>query len=348
MLNLVQDYVKSILPSKRKTNPITGWVSVDAPCCEAQGRTNKRLQRGGFNFPVDGTVSYHCFNCGTKAHYTPGWPLSFKFRKLLRNMGAEENDIRRLTIEAIRIKDLVGPSETLKEEETKIEFKTRELPSDAVSFSQLRTFLQLTDDSYAIPTRIKDMISYVYDRKIDVNKYEFYISEQTDHNLHKRIIIPCIWEGKTIGYTSRTIYDDVKPKYYSHYEPNFVFNINNQHQDSKFVIVCEGPFDAMAIDGIAVLGNECSETQADIIDSLGKEVVVVPDFDYTKGRWPGESLVASAQEYGWSVSFPVWRETCKDVNEAVVKYGKLFVLKSILDGKESSRLKIELMRKKVL
>ena len=53
-------------------------------------------------------------------------------------------------------------------------------------------------------------------------------------------------------------------------------------------------------------------------------------------------------EYGWSVSYPVWHETCKDVNEAVVKYGKLFVLKAILAGKEISRLKIELKKKKLI
>jgi len=47
------------------------------------------------------------------------------------------------------------------------------------------------------------------------------------------------------------------------------------------------------------------------------------------------------------VSYPVWQETCKDLNEAVVKYGKLFVLKSILTARETSRLKIELKKKKL-
>ena len=61
----------------------------------------------------------------------------------------------------------------------------------------------------------------------------------------------------------------------------------------------------------------------------------------------GKQLVNKAIEYGWSVSFPVWQETCKDVNEAVCRYGKLFVIKAILDSKESSKLKIELMRKKL-
>jgi DNA primase len=149
------------------------------------------------------------------------------------------------------------------------------------------------------------------------------------------------WEGKIIGYTSRTFVDSVKPKYYSNYEPNLVFNLNNQQRDSKFVIVCEGPFDAMSVDGVAVMSNECSETQAEIIESLGKEVIVVADRDKAGAR-----LLQNAIEYGWSASFPVWQETCKDINEAVVKYGKLFVLKSIIDSKETSKLKIELMRKK--
>jgi hypothetical protein len=35
----------------------------------------------------------------------------------------------------------------------------------------------------------------------------------------------------------------------------------------------------MSIDGVAILGSECSEQQADIIESLGREVIVVPDFD---------------------------------------------------------------------
>jgi hypothetical protein len=47
------------------------------------------------------------------------------------------------------------------------------------------------------------------------------------------------------------------------------------------------------------------------------------------------------------VAFPVWAETSKDINEAVTRYGKLFVLKSILDSKETSRLKIELLRKRL-
>ena len=328
MLNIISDFIKGILPTKKKTTP-SGWTSFNGVCCPHNGESADTRGRGGLTANTDGSVSYHCFNCNFKASYQPGRHLTFKFRKLLKWLGADDTDIKRLVIEAIRVRELVAPEEVKAEaEEEKIDFKARELPEDAVNLVAM---------DYVHPA-----LEYCVARKIDITKYAFYATKQEQYNLHKRIIIPFIWQGRTIGYTARAIEENVKPKYHSNYEPNFVFNINNQLADSKFVIVCEGPFDAMSIDGVAVLNNECNETQADIIESLGKEVIVVADRDRA-----GAKMINNAIEYGWTVSFPVWLETCKDVNEAVVKYGKLFVLKTILDSKHSSKLKIELMKKKL-
>ena len=340
MLNIISDFIKSILPAKRKTTP-TGWTSFNAPCCQHNGESADTRGRGGLTANADGSVSYHCFNCQFKASYQPGRHLTFKFRKLLRWLGAEENDIKRLVIEAIRVRELVNPDEVKAEAEEKIEFKVRTIPESAVSFQQLLTYHVLSDFA-DVPPLLDSAVEYVKQRKINTTKYDFYWTDSTEHSLHQRVIIPMIWEGNTIGYTSRAFTDGVKPKYYSNYEPNFVFNTNNQQRDSKFVIVCEGPFDAMSVDGVAIMSNECSETQAEIIESLGKEVIVVADRDRA-----GAKLLQNAMDYGWSASFPVWQETCKDINEAVVKYGRLFVLKSIIDSKETSRLKIELMRKRL-
>ena len=341
MLNIISDFVKTILPAKKKTTP-SGWISFNAPCCVHNGNTADTRGRGGLTANADGSVSYHCFNCNFKASYQPGRHLTFKFRKLLSWMGAADTDVKRLVIEAIRIKDLVAP-EQVKEPEEKIEFKVRDLPENVLSFKALFTF-HVLDDGEHVPDQLLSAMRYVADRKVDLKKYDFYWTDSTEHKLDKRVIIPMIWEGKTIGYTSRAFVDDVKPKYYSHYEPNMVFNTNMQQRDWKFVIVCEGPFDAMAVDGVAVLGNEVSDVQADIIDSLGREVVVVADADKS-----GSKLVDAALKYGWSVAFPVWQEDpdCKDISDAVVKYGKLFVLKSIVDSKESSKLKIELLKKRL-
>jgi hypothetical protein len=328
MLNIISDFIRSILPAKKKTTP-SGWTSFNAPCCHHNGESPDTRGRGGLTANPDGSVSFHCFNCNFKASYQPGRHLTFKFRKLLKWLGADDTDIKRLVIEAIRVRELVAPEEVKAEaEEEKIDFKARDLPEDAENLVAL---------DYVHPA-----LEYCVARKIDIAKYQFYATRQAQYNLHKRIIIPFIWQGRTIGYTARAVEDNVKPKYHSNYEPNFVFNINNQLADSKFVIVCEGPFDAMSIDGVAVLNNECNETQADIIESLGREVIVVADRDRA-----GAKMINNAIEYGWSVSFPVWLETCKDINEATVKYGKLFVLKTILDSKHSSKLKIELMKKKL-
>jgi len=328
MLNIVSDFIKSILPAKKKTTP-SGWTSFNAPCCPHNGESADTRGRGGLTANLDGSVSFHCFNCNFKASYQPGRHLTFKFRKLLKWLGADDTDIKRLVIEAIRVRELVAPELVKQEaEEEKIEFKARDLPEDAVNLVAL---------DFVHPA-----LEYCVSRKIDITKYQFYATRQEQYNLHKRIIIPFVWQGRTIGYTARAIEENVKPKYHSSYEPNFVFNINNQQADSKFVIVCEGPFDAMSIDGVAVLNNECNETQADIIESLGREVIVVADRDRA-----GAKMINNALEYGWSVSYPVWLETSKDVNEAVVKYGRLFVLKTILDSKQSSKLKIELMKKRL-
>jgi hypothetical protein len=341
MLTAVQDAVQQLLPAKRKINSSSGWVSFNAVCCHHNGESVDTRGRGGIISNGNGSVSYSCFNCGFTASYIPGRHLSYKFRKLLRWFGADDNTIKRLVIEAIRVKDFISPEEVEKEYQ-EVVFEPRLLPEDAVSFSEWKTFLTLQAEDEPVHPQFRSAFQYVYDRKIDFSKYEFYTTETKAYNLHKRVIVPFYWKGNIIGYTARGLEESVKPKYHSQYAHDYVFNTDNQTSERKFVIVVEGPFDAMAIDGVAILGNECSEVQADIIDSLQREVIVVPDNDRA-----GRNLVDQATEYGWSVSFPVWHEDCKDVGEAVVRYGKLFVLKAILDGKESNKLKIELKKKKM-
>lgn len=350
MFNTIQDAVRQILPGKRKTSS-NGWISFNGVCCTHNGESADTRGRGGLVMNADGGTSYHCFNCNFKANYTPGRHLNYKFRKLLSWLGASENEVKRLVIDAMRIKDLIAPEQLEKSAKEEVSFKTRSLPEDVVSFSEWKTFLTLQDEDAPVHPQFVKAFNYIYERKIDFNKYEFYTTENEAYNLHKRVIVPFNWKGQTIGYTARTWDDTVKPKYHNHHEPNFVFNMDMQPADGKFVLAMEGPFDAMAVDGVAILGSECNEVQADIIESLGREVIVVPDFDIkeVKGKmvWAGEALVDKAIEYGWSVSFPVWREQVKDAAKAVELYGKLFTMKSILEGKQTSRLKIELMKRRI-
>lgn len=349
-VDFLSQYLIGILPSKRKTSS-SGWISFNAPCCTHRGEGIDTRGRGGLIINPSGSVSYHCFNCNYKTAFVPGRPITYKFRKLLSWFGVDSNTIQHLTIKAIQLKEFVRLTETdviASTEETLIDFKERSLPNQARSIVELA---QLYHNSADAPTELLNAIEYVCNRNTNLN-YDFYWTPMSDYKLNQRIIVPFYWKGKIIGYSARAIKPDIKPKFYSNIEPNYVYNTNMQKPTSKFVIVVEGVFDAIAIDGVAVLSNECNETQADIIDALGREVIVVPDFDvHVNNRnrkvWPGATLIDRAIEYGWSVAFPIWANTCKDVSEAVNKYGKLFTLKTILDSKEHNKLKIELLKRKM-
>ena len=86
-----------------------------------------------------------------------------------------------------------------------------------------------------------------------------------------------------------------------------------------------------------------SDSQARLIRSLGREVTVVPDQDIA-----GMELVDRAVELGWAVSMPEWPEGCKDVNDAVIKLGRLGALLTIMQAQETSRIKIELRKKQLV
>ena len=74
---------------------------------------------------------------------------------------------------------------------------------------------------------------------------------------------------------------------------------------------------------------------------LGKEIILVPDRDHE-----GPRTVEQALEYGWSVSMPDWPDNVKDVNDAIIKLGRLATLYLIISAKESNSLKIQLKAKK--
>lgn len=352
MIHEVANYTQQLWTQGRKTKKSqSGWLSGNAVCCIHNGDSQDTRGRGGLMVNSDGGVSWHCFNCNFKTSYQPGRPLSFKFRKLLSWLGADPTEVKRLVIEAIRIKDFIKPEDIKIAPEEEVTFEARKLPEQARSFWALAEFYRLSD--YAeVPKQFSSAVGYIKSRHIDMTKYDFYWTPEVEHKLSHRVLVPFKYKGEIVGYTGRAFEDGIKPKYHSNHPANFVFNLDNQKYDNKFVIVVEGPFDAMAVDGVSVQTNEISEQQAELIEALGKEVIYVPDFDKhvnKQGRtvWPGLRAVEQAIEYGWSVSFPVWHEDCKDVSKAVEKYGKLFVLKAILEAKESNPLKIKLIAQKI-
>lgn len=196
----------------------------------------------------------------------------------------------------------------------------------------------LTEFLNSPPSKLVPVLEYIVDRGLDLDSYNFYWTPKTGFN--NRLIIPFYKDGKIVGWTARAV-NDAKPKYVSEQQPGYVFNLDNQHDERKFVIVMEGPVDAISIDGCALLGAEIKEGQNYLLKYLYKDIILVPDKDHD-----GQRTVEQAIELGWAVSLPKWPEGVKDVNDALRKLGRLATLWLIMDSVETSALKIRLRAKK--
>jgi hypothetical protein len=325
----VSDVVTQFLPHKRKHTP-SGWTSFNAPCCHHNGQSADTRQRGGLIANPDGGVSYHCFNCGFKTSWQPGRNVSKGLKRLLIWLGVPDDTINKLAIAVMQENEGFATTQKLIEIPT---FHAVPLPDDAVRIDQ---YLGSCD---TVPKHLSEVVAYMKSRELYLEDYGFYWSPSLGYR--DRLIVPFLYEGNVVGWTARTVQADKKPKYLSEQQPGYVFNLDQQGTQKVFCIVTEGPIDAIHIEGIALLGSEIKDQQALLINRLNKEVIVVPDRDQA-----GSKLVEQAIDLGWSVSMPEWKLGIKDVNDAVLEYGKLFTLHSIATAAESSPLKIRLRAKK--
>ena len=319
-MSLVTDTILTYLPAKKKRTP-SGWTSFNAVCCPHNNNTQDTRQRGGIM--INEGVSYHCFNCGFKASWQPGRTVSNKLKKFMKWLNVPDDLITKCSIEALRLQENANY-------ESKInpipKFIDKLLPQES----------QLVKDQLTDP-EVVPVLEYIASRGLFLDDFDWYWSNTT--GFKNRLIIPFYHDKRLVGYSARLLRDG-KPKYLSEQQPGYVFNLDNQLNDRKYVIVTEGPLDAISVDGVALLSADIKQHQKALIESLHKEVILVPDRDHE-----GPRTVEQALEFGWSVSFPEW-EDCKDVNDAYVKYGRLFTLYSIINSKESNSLKIQLTAKK--
>jgi DNA primase len=91
---------------------------------------------------------------------------------------------------------------------------------------------------------------------------------------------------------------------------------------------------------MALLTNEVADQQSRIINSLGSEVIIIPDQDSA-----GLVLFDRAAELGWAVAMPTWEDDVKDVADAVQRYGKLFVIVDAIQTAQQGSIKINMAKK---
>ena len=317
-MSLIANTLLQYLPGKRKQTP-SGWISFNAPCCD-----DKR-QRGGFIVNSGDAISYHCFNCGFKCSWQPGRHISQKMNKFMRDLNMPDETISQLRLEALRLDD----NNATEIRSIIPKFDARALPIDSEPLKNL------LDNP---PEKLIPVLEYMVSRKLFPEDFPFYWTPKVGFS--NRLIIPFLYKDEIVGWTARAI-NDAKPKYLSEQQPGYVFNLDAQYDEREFVIISEGPFDAISIDGCALLGAEIKDSQNWLLKQIGKELILVPDKDEA-----GKITLEQAIEYGWSISMPDWPEGVKDINDAVVKLGRLTTLWLIVNAKESNSLKIQLRAKR--
>jgi hypothetical protein len=332
-VNEIQSTVLQLLPSRKKQTP-SGWISFDAVCCHHRGQTRDSRKRGGILTNSEGGFQYHCFNCDFKTGWTPGKLLSNNAKQLFKWLGLTEQDLGRLNLIALKIKD---NQPTIQGRIIDLTLKEIALPEDSDTLFNWATKSSEVDDS--LRSKLIDTIEYIIDRGFDPYNSIFHWSPSIGYQ--DRVIIPFYQDGNIVGYTGRKITEG-KPKYLTESQPGYVFNIDRQNRDRQFVIVVEGQFDALAIDGVAIMTNEPSDTQVLRINALTREVICVPDRDRA-----GSKLLNCAIKNNWTVSLPPWEDDVKDVADAMKRYGRLYTLATILHYKQQGEIKIQLLKKKL-
>ena len=329
-MSVVSDILNIYLPNTRKQTP-SGWISFNAPCCVYNGENVDKRGRGGIIYQEE-VISYHCFNCNFKTSWQPGRPLSAKMRKLMEWLNIPNDVINKTALEVLQLNQGVE----VKTRTIQLpEFTTVSLPEDAVRIQDIPDY----NENCLSFEKFLQVIEYMVKRNLNLDDTDYYWSPNFAYR--DRLIIPFYYQGKIVGWTARSVVTDKNPKYLTHSQPGYVYNLDEQTHEKLFCIIVEGAIDAIHVDGVAILKNEVNEQQAQLINRLNKDVILLPDRDKA-----GSKIIEQAIEQGWQVSMPDWKNNIKDASNAVEEYGKLYTIYSIVSAAESSPLKIRLKAKK--
>lgn len=327
-MTAVIDKFRLLLPPRSKSSP-SGWTSFNAPCCHHRGHSQDKRKRAGVRF--DNGIVYNCFNCKFSTGWQPGSLLGEKMKTLLRWMGASDDIIKEMTFDAMKSQG----DAAIQPYQPQVSFTEKELPESAMPIKDWISS-EFYDD---VKGELDPVIDYLLGRGEDPLSDNFYWSLSPGYV--DRVILPFRFEGRIVGNTARKITNG-KPKYLSDQHPQFVYNFDRQKQNQKYCFVVEGPFDALAVEGVALLTNEISDQQSRLINSLGAEqVIVIPDQDRA-----GLILYDRAAELGWAVATPNWHPDVKDCAEAVKRYGKLFVVVDAINNAQQGQIKIAMAKKR--
>jgi hypothetical protein len=317
--DVIKQHVHLQAPSKK------GWQAVRCHVCN--DHTRKGL-RGSFKFE-NGVVDYKCWNCGHSSRYNPEENEYYSKNMLttLEAFNIPEDEYQAVILNSPAWQHGAKKSTHDNKKVTKIEPRVLKMPPH---FYYLKD--AAPDDFVA-----EAAIEYLEGRGVDPNSYPFMLAHKVEDpklmKLNKwlgRVIMPIYKNNNLIYYIGRALYDaERKYETPATEKDKILFGFDHifEYTDAPIFVV-EGWFDAFAIGGVAVLGNIISEPQRIWLDKSQREKIYIPD------RFgDGKRAAEQALDFGWSISTPDIGSDPKDMDEAVQKYGKIYVIKSILENK---------------
>lgn len=341
------EYLKDKILEKIKIQKISssGWYIFNAVCCpHYKGERQDTKKRGNIIFNGY-SLGYNCFNCGFKTVFNSNQKyLTPKNKNLLTWMGFTEDEIKELQINILKNHH----NDIQKKEE-------KNLFLSFYDYEQKIKYMSLDNDFLSLKEIIKTKKNILKNKNfIKIMEYLYsrgdFVFESLDkiywkEDLNDNIIFPIFIRNKIAGFVSRSTSSSQKIRYINFFNQNsdLLYNLNSCFTKRKYIILVEGIFDALAIDGVSVMKNTISKNQIKILKSFGKDVIVVPDRDLA-----GINLIDFALENNYYVSLPFfdyWSKEIKDCADAAKKYGVFYTLKSILDSKTKDEIKIKTLTK---
>ena len=273
--------------------------------------------RGGFKFQ-GGEVGYNCFNCGAAGRYVENsGEITRKFRKILNIFGISDEDIDKEIGKAFFTKNTESETISLADVSQKKE-KKNYLITPEVELPKGVMLLGSTDKGIQVQERI---VEYLLSRKIDPSTYPFYFT--LDPKRLNFVIIPFYRNGKIIYWQGRnyTNGSSKKDRWDNCTEPkeNIIFNFDELFRGSGPLFVSEGIFDALPLNGIALIGSKINEAKIEILKKSRRELIFVIDKDKN-----GRMVAEKALENGWKITFAP--QFTDDVNKSIITYGKCWTI----------------------
>ena len=205
-MNEILSTLIALLPPGRK-HTSGGWESFNAVCCHHRGEKPDSRKRGGIKINSD-AWTYHCFNCGFKAGWSPGKPLSGNTKQLFKWLGLNNTDVGKLGLIALKSQENIAKQEKV------LNFDLHEI--------HLPDNCQLLTKWAEQSSDVTPIIEYLLNRGMSIDWYDWMWSPAPGYQ--DRIIIPFYNDGKIVGYTGRKITDG-KPRYLTESQGGYVFNL---------------------------------------------------------------------------------------------------------------------------